>query len=360
MNSENDPPSETDQAHLRFDDSPRRFREARGPSDFPGASGVLFEQAMAQTRMAICLADPSKPDMPLVFVNNAFVSLTGYPEAEVVGRNCRFLQGPGTDPEVVADVRRAIEKESVVVVEMLNYRKDGTAFWNALHLGPIYDESGNLVYYFGSQWDVTNVHAARADERQAKMLARELSHRMKNMFAVIAGLVTVTGRNRGIEDAAGEINDQIRALGRAFETTLDEASQGSVALKPAIVAVVSPYDPTGARISFAGDGLRIDPNVVATLGLVLHELATNAVKHGALSGQSGAVELDWTAVDAGGLRLTWTESGASAPEVAAEPGGAGLAIVETLLGTMGGRLDRAPSGDGLVATLHLPDVGVEA
>ena len=64
-------------------------------------SGVLFEQAMAQTRMAICLADPNQEDQPIVFVNRAFRELTGYEEDEIVGRNCRFLQGPGTDPAQV-------------------------------------------------------------------------------------------------------------------------------------------------------------------------------------------------------------------------------------------------------------------
>merc|ERR1712173_308373 len=113
-------------------------------------------------------ADPNLPDQPLVFVNRAFRDLTGYEEEEIIGRNCRFLQGPGTDPEQVRKLRQAIANEDVVVVELLNYRKDGSAFWNALHLGPIYNERDELIYYFGSQWDVSDVHAARAEEAHSK------------------------------------------------------------------------------------------------------------------------------------------------------------------------------------------------
>ncbi|MEL7219657.1 MAG: PAS domain-containing protein, partial [Pseudomonadota bacterium] len=186
------------------------------------------EQAMAQTRMAICLCDPKHPDLPIVFANRAFRRLTGYSEEEIVGRNCRFLQGPETDPEPIARIRDAIANEDVVVVELLNYRKNGTTFWNALHLGPIYNDAGELVYFFGSQWDVSDVRAARAEERHAKEMARELSHRMKNMFAVISGIVNVTGRVRGIRSEAAEINSRIQALGRAYDTTLDSASSGNI------------------------------------------------------------------------------------------------------------------------------------
>ncbi|WP_305819761.1 PAS domain-containing protein [Erythrobacter sp. JK5] len=240
----------SDQASLRFDDAPDRFRAGNSSDQFSGASGVLFEQAMAQTRMAICLSDPHHPDMPIVFANRAFRRLTGYSEEEVIGRNCRFLQGPETSPEPVERIREAIANEDVVVVELVNYRKNGTKFWNALHLGPIYNDRGELVYFFGSQWDVSDVRAARAEERHAKEMARELSHRMKNMFAVISGIVNVTGRVRGIQNEAAEINSRIRALGRAYETTLDDASSGSIDIGEAIKAVLLPYDRDGERLVF--------------------------------------------------------------------------------------------------------------
>ncbi|MEE8231143.1 MAG: PAS domain-containing protein, partial [Qipengyuania citrea] len=162
-----------------FDQAQQAGRTFSPDSDnFAGATGLLFEQAMAQTRMAVCLTDPHQPDQPIVFCNKAFEKLTGYRQDEIVGRNCRFLQGPKTSSEQIAKLRHAVDNEDVLVVELLNYRKDGSTFWNALHLGPIYDEDGELRYFFGSQWDVSDIHLARAEEKHAKVMAREVSHRL--------------------------------------------------------------------------------------------------------------------------------------------------------------------------------------
>ena len=157
-----------------LDARPRHDMRDVGDEDrFSDTSGVLFEQAMAQTRMAVCLSDPNQPDLPIVFANRAFRRLTGYDEDEILGRNCRFLQGPKTDRNAVARVREAIANEDVLVVELLNYRKDGTPFWNALHLGPIYDSQGKLIYFFGSQWDVSDVRAARAEDHHQRLHANK-------------------------------------------------------------------------------------------------------------------------------------------------------------------------------------------
>jgi len=347
-----------DQAHRAYGDSPDRFR-AKHPDDaFAEATGVLFEQAMAQTRMAICLCDPHRPDIPIIFVNRAFRTLTGYIEDHIIGQNCRFLQGPGTDREAVARIRQAIRNEDVVVVELLNYRKDGTPFWNALHLGPIYDAAGNLLYFFGSQWDVSDVRAARADERHARELARELSHRMKNMFAVIGGIVNFTGRTRGIESEAREINDRIQALGRAYETTLDEASSGAIEVGQAIRSVLGPYDPDGCRIEFHGNGLHSDFSSVSVLGLSLHELAVDAVKRGALSRPDGKVTITWQRNGALGsptIVIDWVEQGGPPldPEHAEETSAA-PSIVDRMLGMARGNIMREWHRDGLRATLRLP------
>lgn len=313
---------------------------------------------MAQTRMAICLCDPNQPDTPIVFANHAFRKLSGYEEHELIGRNCRFMQGPATDAAAVRRIGAALEQEEVIVVELLNYRKDGTPFWNALHLGPIYGADGKLLYYFGSQWDVSDVRAARADERHARELARELSHRMKNMFAVIGGIVNFTGRTRGIETEAREINDRIQALGRAYETTLDEASSGLIEVGQAIRSVLGPYDPDGSRIRFHGNGLRSDFSAVSVLGLSLHELAANAVKHGALSVPGGRVTVRWERNGAPGaptIVINWIEEGGPpldpARRAAVENG---PGIVDRMLGMARGNIMREWRSDGLWATLRLP------
>jgi PAS domain S-box-containing protein len=306
--------------------------------------------------MAVCLTDPNQHDEPIIFANRAFRELTGYSENEIVGRNCRFLQGPGTDPAKVKAIRHAIDNEEVIVVELLNYRRDGTSFWNALHLGPIYGDDGKLLYYFGSQWDVSNVHAARSDEAHAKTLARELSHRMKNMFAVIGGIVAITGREMGAQPAAKKINDRIQALGRAYEPTLDEASVGSIDVGSAIRSVLEGYPQVADRMILEGNGMRGEASVVATLGIVLHELATNAIKHGALSEDGGTVRVHWTEAEGGEtLLLDWHEETGRISEKIAKPSDrSGLGIIDSILQKAKGRLHRDWLPGGLHARLVLP------
>lgn len=346
------------QASLRFDDAPTRFRESRSDDRFEGASGVLFEQAMGQTRMAICLCDPHAPDVPIVFANRAFRHLTGYPEEEIVGRNCRFLQGPDTDPEAIARIRQAIEDEDVIVVELVNYRKDGTRFWNALHLGPIYSEAGRLVYFFGSQWDVSDVRAARAEEAHAREMSRELSHRMKNMFAVISGIVNATGRARGIEAEAAEINSRIQALGRAYEPTLDNPLSGDIDIGEAIRSVLGPYRQQDGHLELRGNGARMVFTGVSIVGLILHELAANATKHGAWSVEGGRVTVDWTTrAEDGALVLDWHESGGPSLDGHEMKPGTGSAIVERMLKSAGGSIERRWETDGLEARITIPAKG---
>ncbi|MBX7483725.1 PAS domain-containing protein [Qipengyuania qiaonensis] len=326
--------------------------------NFSGASGLLFEQAMAQTRMAVCLTDPRLENDPIVFCNTAFERLTGYKQEEIVGRNCRFLQGPRTNQEQVAKIREAIRTEEVLVVELLNYRKDGSTFWNALHLGPIYDEHGELRYFFGSQWDVTDIHLARAEERHAKAMAREVSHRLKNVFAVIGGIVNITGRAMDARHVTGKINERIQALGRAYEPTLDDAVLGTIEVGQAIRAVLDPYDPEGNRIRFDGNGARTEPNAVSALGLTLHELATNASKYGALSNGAGVIAVSWhheeDRHDRQSLVIDWKETGGPRIESEPETSGTGFDIAERLLTYSRGTLDRIWEEDGLRARVSLP------
>ncbi|MBE7200630.1 MAG: PAS domain S-box protein, partial [Parafilimonas terrae] len=119
------------------------------------ASPDLLFTAAEKTRMPQIITDPNLPDNPIVFANRAFQNLCGYAAAEVIGRNCRFLQGPGTDPADVAKVRDAIAARRDVVVEILNYHRDGTPFRNELYISPVFDPDGALRYFFASQLDIT-------------------------------------------------------------------------------------------------------------------------------------------------------------------------------------------------------------
>jgi PAS domain S-box-containing protein len=356
VRDDSDPrPTRPAQTYTAFDEPSDRLGVEHAADAFPGSPGMLFKQAMAQTRMSICLTDPHLPDNPIVFANRAFRELTGYRDDELIGRNCRFLQGPKTDPAPVAAMREALANEDVVIVEMLNYRKDGSTFWNALHLGPIYDETGKLAYFFGSQWDVTDLRVARAEEQHARMMARELSHRMKNMFAVISGIVNVTGRMRGVEREAAEINDRIQALGRAYETTLDDAASGTIEIGNAIHAILDPYGRKGAPLELRGNGARVPFSVVSIVGLVLHELAANATKYGAWASDTGSVTVDWNSPEPDEtLVIEWRERGGPAIDPDAVAAGTGSAIVDRILRTASGTIERKWNPEGFEAIVSIP------
>lgn len=121
----------------------------------------LKDRALAATFEGITIADACLPDNPLIYANAGFERLTGYPASEVLGRNCRFLQGPGTDPEAVAALRTAVREKRAITVQLLNYRKDGTPFWNRLSITPLQDASGAVTHFIGVQSDVTVEKEAR-------------------------------------------------------------------------------------------------------------------------------------------------------------------------------------------------------
>ena len=140
---------------------------------------LLKDRALASAAEGITISDPSLPDNPLIYVNEGFTRLTGYPVDEVIGRNCRFLQGHDTDPSTVGEIREAIRDDRACTVEILNYRKDGTPFWNRLSITPVRDASGKVINHIGIQSDVTARRNAEEALREAKQKLEEANSRMR-------------------------------------------------------------------------------------------------------------------------------------------------------------------------------------
>nr|AML79428.1 putative LOV domain-containing protein [Sciadopitys verticillata] len=113
--------------------------------------------ALSRIQQSFVLADPHVPDMPIVHASNLFLQLTGYSREEVLGKNCRFLQGRDTNQEDISKIRQSIEAEQSCTVRILNYRKDGNPFWNHLHMAPVRNASGKVAFYVGVQLDVTGI-----------------------------------------------------------------------------------------------------------------------------------------------------------------------------------------------------------
>lgn len=136
-------------------------------------SGDPFVVGCRDAILPMAISNPTLPDNPIVYVNPAFEVLTGYMRQEVLGRNCRFLQGPMTDHVEVARLRQAIQDRQKISVDLLNHRKDGSPFWNRLLITPVSDDHGTLRYFFASQHDVTaeREQVTQLEARQSVLLA---------------------------------------------------------------------------------------------------------------------------------------------------------------------------------------------
>lgn len=132
----------------------------------PGLIPQVLSSILDSCVNGITLADPDLPDMPIVYANRAFETITGYSRDEVVGRNCRFLQGEDRDQEARAQIREAIDNCQPVEVTLRNYRKNGEMFWNHLALTPLFDREGRLIYYLGVQYDVSKQMDAEEEIRR--------------------------------------------------------------------------------------------------------------------------------------------------------------------------------------------------
>ncbi|MEZ2302133.1 MAG: PAS domain S-box protein [Microcoleus sp.] len=133
----------------------------------------LYDRAMAATSTGIVISDATKPEHPIVYCNPAFESITGYQRQEILGKNCRFLQGIDTDPAALEIIRQALQTQSECQVILKNYRKDGTAFWNALSISPVRDRTGKLTHFIGVQRDITDRKKAEEDLQISEAQSRE-------------------------------------------------------------------------------------------------------------------------------------------------------------------------------------------
>ncbi len=116
----------------------------------------------------VTLTDPDLEDAPIVYANKAFEDMCGYPKEEIVGRNCRFLQGKDRDQPEIDKLRQAIKKGEAVEVTLRNYKKDGVLFYNRLDIKPLLDDRGNIVYYLGVQYDITDQVNAKQEIEKLK------------------------------------------------------------------------------------------------------------------------------------------------------------------------------------------------
>lgn len=145
---------------------------------------ALRDRAISSTSEGICITDPHQPDNPIVYVNAGFERLTGYTREEVLGKNCRILKSPHTDPEMHKKLRKAIQDRTECIVELLNRRKDGSLFWNRLSLTPVRDSIGRVTHFIGVIFDITE---RKETERIKDELVSTVSHELRTPLTSLQG-----------------------------------------------------------------------------------------------------------------------------------------------------------------------------
>jgi phosphoserine phosphatase RsbU/P len=148
----------------------------------------LKNRALEATAEGIVITDANLPDNPVIYVNAAFERLTGYAPDEVIGSNCRFLQGPDTQPEAREKLRAAVHEERPCTVEILNYRKDGSCFWNRLSITPVRDSAGRVAHFIGVQSDVTERREAEAALRAVSLQLEQANRTLREGLQAAAAI----------------------------------------------------------------------------------------------------------------------------------------------------------------------------
>ena len=246
------------------------------------------ERAMDEAPVGITLAEPGTENNPLTYVNEEFERLTGY-GPEMLGKDCRFLQGEDTDPETVAAIREAIADKRPITTDILNYRANGQKFWNRLTIAPLRDEDGAVSRYVGFQIDITE---RKIRERRLQVMSRVLNHNLRNKMNLIEGYTDLLRgdldeeqRRKSLDVIAQTTADLmgIAEAVRKIDHTLSE-SQTSAAtvefrdrLSELLSRMTDRYPHATFDLSLPDD----DPLAVSVLGLLtaIEEGVENAVKH---------------------------------------------------------------------------------
>jgi PAS domain S-box-containing protein len=245
--------------------------------------GDPFAAAVRATRMPMIITDPRQHDNPIVFVNDAFLTLTGYERHEIMGANCRFLQGVDTDPQAVRRVADAIASRSDIAIDLLNYRKDGTPFWNALYVSPVFTDAGELQYFFASQLDVTERMEALAAKTA---LLHEVDHRVKNNLQMISALIMMqadTIADPAVRRSLDTMLNRIEAISTVHRRLYQSDDVTTFSVPEFIDDIVTDLVAATGRDDIA---VRLDLKPVsipaekaAPLALMVNELVTNTLKH---------------------------------------------------------------------------------
>ena len=294
------------------------------------------------------------PDGYHDYFNARWYEFTGVPAGSTDGEGWNEMFHPDDRDRAWEKWRQCLATGEPYEIEYRLRHKSGEYRWTLGRAMPMRDEEARIIRWIGT---CTDIHDARETAAQNEILSRELSHRIKNIFAVIGGLIGLSARNDpGQKQFARQLQERVAALGRAHEFVRPHSSHSAPQRFPerlhgVIREILSPYPALAeGRITIAGDDAAVDDRGATPLALLIHELATNATKYGALSVADGQVGLTTATVD-GRLELRWEESGGPAISGPPEQNGFGTMLSElSIVQQLGGRIDRSWRPQGLVVT----------
>jgi PAS domain S-box-containing protein len=256
----------------RYDRLPARLRSViawrgkAGDRSLAAITETLKQRAIDEAPVGITISDPTLPDNPLVYVNDSYTEMTGYDRSEALGRNCRFLQGAGTDPDTVAAIREAIAAEEPVSVELVNYRKDGSSFWNRVEIAPVRDEGGEVTHFVGFQTDITARKRAEAAARRYAEEARRESERLEHLVdrteGILQDVTSVLIRAETRDEIETEVCDRLVDAGPYVAAWIGDSTIASGVIVPQVHAGAA-SEPLSSLAIETGGPDSVDPTARA-------------------------------------------------------------------------------------------------
>ncbi len=342
------------------------FREARRLAEAERPGGDLDGRAqddLALQRLA-SIVESSDDAILSKDVNGVITSwnrgaerLFGYSEAEAVGRPVTMLipeDRQDEEPHILGRIRRG---ERIDHYETVRRRKDGQLVDISLSVSPIADSSGRIV---GASKIARDISDRRRADEQRELLLREMEHRVKNLFALAGGLVSLSARDaETVAELEADLKERFRALANAHDLALPGAARhrfGRGATLGALIAsIFEPYlDEGDERLTVIGGEIGLRGGAVPNFALLLHEFATNAVKYGALAFPEGRLRIECRETE-GRFEMVWREDGVEGGAVKPTEEGFGSRLARAMIGgALNGAFHREFDGQGMVMRLLIP------